>query len=38
MPKRTKRTAYQGMGNDPTFDLRSELYRIAGVDPTDIPV
>ncbi|MDT7811438.1 MAG: transposase [Acidobacteriaceae bacterium] len=37
MPKRTKRTAYQGMGNDPTFDLRSELYRIAGVDLTDIP-
>jgi transposase len=34
MPKRTKRTAYQRMGNDPTFDLRSELYRIAGVDLT----
>jgi hypothetical protein len=32
MPKRTKRTAYQRMGNDPSFDLRSELYRIAGVD------
>jgi hypothetical protein len=25
------------MGNDPLFDLRSELYRIAGVDLTDIP-
>jgi hypothetical protein len=37
MPKRTKRTAYQRMGNDPTCDLRSELYRIAGVDLTDIP-
>jgi transposase len=37
IPKRTKRTAYQRMGNDPSFDLRSELYRIAGVDLTDIP-
>jgi transposase len=37
IPKRTKRTAYQRMGNDPLFDLRSELYRIAGVDLTDIP-
>ena len=36
IPKRTKRTAYQRMGNDPLFDLRSELYRIAGVDLTDI--
>jgi hypothetical protein len=26
IPKRTKRTAYQRMGNDPLFDLRSELY------------
>ncbi|WP_130425590.1 IS110 family transposase [Edaphobacter modestus] len=34
IPKRTKRTAYQRMGNDPLFDLHSELYRIAGVDPT----
>lgn len=34
---RTKRTAYQRMGNDPSFDLRSELYRIAGIDLTDIP-
>jgi len=37
IPKRTKRTAYQRMGNGPLFDLRSELYRIAGVDLTDIP-
>jgi transposase len=37
IPKRTKRTGYQRMGNDPLFDLRSELYRIAGVDLTDIP-
>jgi hypothetical protein len=35
--KRTKRTAYRHQGNDPSFDLRSELYRIAGVDLTDIP-
>jgi transposase len=37
MPPRTKSTAYQRKGNDPRFDLRSELYRIAGVDLTDIP-
>jgi hypothetical protein len=37
MPTRTKPTAYQRYGNDPAFDLRSELYRIAGVDLTDIP-
>jgi Transposase IS116/IS110/IS902 family len=37
IPNRTKRTAYQRMGNDPLFDLRSELYRIAGVDLTDTP-
>jgi len=37
MPKRTKHTPYQRMGNDPSFDLRNELYRIAGVDLTDIP-
>jgi transposase len=34
---RTKRTAYRRQGNDPSFDLRGELYRIAGVDLTDIP-
>jgi hypothetical protein len=33
----TARRAYQRIGNDPFFDLRSELYRIAGVDLTDIP-
>ena len=37
IPSRTKRTRYQRQGNDPTFDLRAELYRIAGVDLTDIP-
>jgi transposase len=36
MPPRTKATAYHRKGNDPQFDLRSELYRIAGVDLTDI--
>jgi len=37
IPPRTKGTAYHRQGNDPQFDLRSELYRIAGVDLTDIP-
>jgi transposase len=37
IPARTKHSAYQRQGNDPVFDLRSELYRIAGVDLTDIP-
>jgi transposase len=37
MPPRTKPSAYHRKGNDPQFDLRSELYRIAGVDLTDIP-
>jgi transposase len=32
MPPRTKHTVYQRNGNDPRFDLRSELYRIAGAD------
>jgi hypothetical protein len=36
-PNRTKRTKYQRQVNDPAFDLRRELYRIAGVDLTDIP-
>lgn len=36
-PPRTKRTRYQRQANDPAFDLRAELYRIAGVDLTDIP-
>jgi hypothetical protein len=37
IPTRTKHSAYQRQGNDPMFDLRAELYRIAGVDLTDIP-
>jgi len=37
MPERTKHTAYQRYGSDPAFDLRGELYRIAGVDLTDVP-
>jgi transposase len=37
LPARTKHTAYQRYANDPAFDLRGELYRIAGVDLTDIP-
>ena len=37
IPDRTKRTRYQRQGNDPAFNLRVELYRIAGVDLTDIP-
>jgi transposase len=36
-PPRTKTRAYQKQHNDPTFDLRGELYRIVGVDLTDIP-
>jgi transposase len=37
IPKRTKRTKYNRQTNDPAFDLRRELYRMAGVDLTDIP-
>ncbi len=37
LPSRTKHSAFQRQGNDPRFNLRSELYRIAGVDLTDIP-
>jgi transposase len=36
-PARTKTRVYQRQHNDPAFDLRSELYRIVGVDLTDIP-
>ena len=37
-PQRTKKAAYQRRHYEPkTFDLRSELYRIFGVDLTDIP-
>ena len=34
---RAKHTGYRRQGNDPSFDLRGELNRIAGVDLTDIP-
>jgi hypothetical protein len=37
VPPRTKHTPFQRQGNDPQFDLRGQLYRIAGVDLTDIP-
>jgi transposase len=37
IPSRTKHSAFQRQGNDPSFNLRNELYRIAGVDLTDIP-
>jgi len=37
IPSRTKHSAFQRQGNDPRFDLRRELYRIVGVDLTDIP-
>ena len=37
IPNRTKHSAFHRQGNDPGFDLRGELYRIAGVDLTDIP-
>jgi transposase len=37
MPKRTKRLPYQKEHNDPDFDLRRELYRISGVDLTNVP-
>jgi transposase len=36
IPRRTKHSAFQRQGNDPGFDLRGQLYRIAGVDLTDI--
>jgi transposase len=37
LPKQTKITPYRRGRNDPAFNLRKELYRIAGVDLTDIP-
>jgi hypothetical protein len=37
LPPRTKYGVYQRNSNDPRFDLRAELYRIAGVDLTDVP-
>jgi transposase len=37
MPPRTKKCFYQKAGNEPAFDLKAELFRIAGVDLTDVP-
>jgi len=37
MPPRTKTCIYQRAGNEPAFDLKAELFRIAGVDLTDVP-
>jgi transposase len=37
MPARTKTRFYQRAGNEPAFDLKGELFRIAGVDLTDVP-
>jgi hypothetical protein len=37
MPPRTKKCFYQRAGNEPAFDLKGELFRIAGVDLTDVP-
>jgi transposase len=37
MPPRTKKCIYQRAGNEPAFDLKAELFRIAGVDLTDVP-
>ena len=37
MPPRTKEWIYQRAGNEPAFELRSEMFRIAGVDLTDVP-
>lgn len=37
MPPRTKEWVYQRAGNEPTFDLRAEMYRVAGIDLTDVP-
>lgn len=36
-PPGTKKRIYQRAGNEPTFDLKAELFRIAGVDLTDVP-
>ena len=36
-PSGTKKRIYQRAGNEPAFDLKSQLYRIAGVDLTDVP-
>jgi hypothetical protein len=34
---RTKTCIYQRAGNEPAFDLKTELFRIASVDLTDVP-
>jgi transposase len=37
IPPRTKPCIYQRANNGPAFDLKGELFRIAGVDLTDVP-
>ena len=37
IPPRTKACIYQQAGNEPAFDLQAEVFRIAGVDLTDVP-
>jgi transposase len=37
LPKRTKTRHYQRQHYEPAFNLRKELYRIFGVDLTDVP-
>jgi hypothetical protein len=37
LPPRTKKCIYQKANNEPSFDLKAELFRIAGVDLTDVP-
>lgn len=37
MPPRTKECMYHRAGNEPSFDLRSEMFRITGVDLTNVP-
>ena len=36
-PAGTKKRIYQHAGNEPNFDLKEELIRIAGVDLADVP-
>jgi transposase len=37
LPAQTKKTKHRRQHHEPAFDLRSELYRIFGVDLTDVP-
>jgi transposase len=37
IPPRTKKRFYQKANNEPSFDLKAELFRITGVDLTDVP-